>query len=107
MIIFQEFHEVSHFAIAAGCFDRRFTEKRQEEEEGLKNTIVFKEEEGQEEGRSLSSLKQQPAASQQLHPLRTHNYLMNSVKYSPPPSSAFFNQFLLSKALTMLSQMIS
>lgn len=38
------------FLFLAGCFDRRFTEKRQKEEEGLKDTIVFEEEEGQEEG---------------------------------------------------------
>jgi len=43
----------------------------QEEEEGLKDTIVFKEKEGQEEGRSLSSL-----ISQQLpHICRSSSHL--------------------------------
>jgi hypothetical protein len=39
---------ISHFP--AGCFDRWFTEKRQEEEERITDTKLFEKEEGQEEG---------------------------------------------------------
>lgn len=37
-----------------GCVHGWFAQERQEEEEGTQNTIVFEEEEGKEEGRSLS-----------------------------------------------------
>lgn len=96
----------SQFLFTARCFDRRFTEKRQEEEEGLKNTKLFEKEEGQEEGRSLSSLKQQPVASQ-LPPdkILKKNCMKNSVKKIP--RKAFFNQFLLADFLTMLNQKTS
>lgn len=74
-------------SFTAGCFDRWFTEKRQEEEEGLKDTVVLEEEEGQEEGRSLSSLTN----SQQLPNFTPfEHYTMNSVKDFPSFSSAFF-----------------
>jgi hypothetical protein len=89
----------------ARCFDRRFTEKRQEEKEGLTDTKLFEEKEGQEEGRSLSSLKQQPAASQ-LPPIniKLHEKLSENL---PSPRKAFFNQLLLADFLTMLNQKIS
>ena len=42
--------------IISGYFDRRITEKRQEEETWIENTFIFKEKEREEEGDSLSSL---------------------------------------------------
>lgn len=38
----------------SGYFYGRFTQERQKEEEGPENTIIFEEEEGEKEGRSLN-----------------------------------------------------
>jgi hypothetical protein len=96
------------FRLIAGCFDRWLTEKRQEEEEGLENTIFLKKEEGQEEGRGLNSLTKQPAASlSETAPIKPNFTLHDelSERICPPRCSA--QHFIVTKpsATTFLTRL--